>query len=497
MSHNVRTRPADLPEAEPLDDLDAPGRPSPFYLMDRVWRFFISKKTGLVLILAMGLLSLVGTLLAQAPDDIRGDSAGYAAWLDSVRPKYGGWTDLLSRAGLFHVFSSIWFEAVSALLAVSILACTWNRAPRLWRRATRPRVHMADSFFTRAALGAVVAVPVPPARALEAASAALRAHRFRTIVDPQGQGRTFYADRFRFGPFGTLLAHIGFVVIIAGVVLSGSTGFKNNQFTVPVGSRVEVGYGTGLAVQANSFNDSYYPDGSPRDYASDLAIYRGGQVVARQTVRVNEPLSYGGITFHQAFFGTAAAVRVRDSAGRTVYDSAVPLNWTSSDGKHSIGQFTLPNQGLSVYVVMAASGEVDPNIGAGQVQLEIYQRGQDSQPIATQVIDEGKASTISGLSYTFRREVQFTGLIVSRDPGAIWVWTGSVLMVLGLFAVFFFPHRRIWVRVNRAGAGSEVRFATPTRRDSGFSSLMRRVEAQLKLAGEPAQRQQKAGPEDA
>lgn len=483
MTQNLRTPPKDPPPVEATDDLDVSVGLSPYYLMDRVWRFFISKHTGLVLILLMGLLSLAGTLLAQAPDGMRGTA--YAGWLDSVRPRYGGWTDLLNRLGMFEVFSSLWFKAVSGLLAVSILACSVNRAPQLWRRAMHPRVHMADSFFTHAALGAELTVPAPPARAFEEVRDTLRAHRFRVIVDPRGRGLALYADRFRFGPFGTVLAHVSFVVILLGVLLSASTGFKDTQVAVPVGTQVAVGHGTGLSVRADAFNDSYYLDGSPRDYSSDLVILRGGRAVARQTVRVNSPLRYAGISFHQAFFGVAADMLVKDSTGRTVHTGGVPLNWSSSDGKHTIGQFTLADAGLTVYVVAAASGEVDPSIGAGQVQLEIYRTGAEQQPIATQVIDQGRATTVSGLSYTFVRERPFTGLIVSRDPGALWVWIGSTLMVLGLFMVFFFPHRRIWVRVYRTATGSEIHVASPTRRDSGFESLMRRVSTQLASAGGP------------
>ena len=95
-----------------------------------------------------------------------------------------------------------------------------------------------------------------------------------------------------------------------------------------------------------------------------------------------------------------------------------------------------------------ASGEVDPNIKAGQIQLEIDQDGKDA-PIATQVVDQGKTTIIAGLSYTFERTRQFTGLIVTRDPGAPLVWVGSTLLVLGLYMVFFLP------APSRVGAGPQ------------------------------------------
>ena len=501
MRQTMRTVPPESPTQPPeasdaLDALDTGIDISVADILDRIWRFFISKVTGLVLILAMGLLSLIGTLLSQAPGGMRGDPQAYASWLDSVRPKYGGWTSVLNTLGMFNVFSSIWFKSVSVLLAVSILACSINRAPQLWQRAFRPRVHVVDSFFIKAALRAEVTVPLPPAAAFERVQTMLRRHRFRTIVDPKGSGLNLYSDRFRFGPFGTVIAHVSFVLILMGVLLTAATGFKNNQFAAPVGSRVEVGHGTGLAVEAQAFSDSYYLDGSPKDYASDLVLYKDGKRVARKTVRVNSPLRWGGIAFHQSFFGTAASMQVKDDTGKSLFDSGVPLVWTSDDGKHSIGQFALPAKGLSVYVVGAASGQVDPNIGAGQMQLEIYQSGKD-QPVSTQVVSQGKPATISGLTFTFARELQFTGLIVSQDPGALWVWIGSTLMVIGLFLVFFFPHRRVWVRVRRSAEGAVVYLASPMRRDSRFESQFRQFAADLELVGAPDEQQPKVGPEDA
>lgn len=36
-------------------------------------------------------------------------------------------------------------------------------------------------------------------------------------------------------PFGTVIAHVGFVVILAGFVVSATTGFKDDTFIAPVG----------------------------------------------------------------------------------------------------------------------------------------------------------------------------------------------------------------------------------------------------------------------
>jgi cytochrome c biogenesis protein len=499
MSQDTRTRPPESGAREPLDGLDGLGvGPSVAVsdVMDRIWRFFISMRTGLWLILALGLLSLIGTLLVQVPAGMGTDAATHASWIASIHSKYGGWTPVLDKLGLFAVFSSILFKSITVLLATSVLACSVNRAPRLWKLAFHPRTRMGETFFTHAPLRAEVLVPAGPDTAMDDVRKVLRSHRFRTVNDPDDNGQNLYADRFRWGPFGTVIAHLSFVVILVGFFLSATTGFKDTQFIAPVGTTVQVGHGTGLSIQAKSFNDSYYPDGSPKDYVSDLVLYKNGAAVARQMVRVNHPLTMDGISFYQSFFGEAAAMKVTDGAGKSLFGAAVPMTFTSNDGKHSIGEFVLPGSPLTVYVIGAASGQPDPNIKAGQMQLEVDQAGQNA-PVATQVVDQGKPTTIAGLTYTFERTQQFTGLIVAHDPGVNFVWVGSALLVIGLFLVFFFPHRRLWVRVRKTSGGSEILCASTMKRDIAFKPQFHQLVTDIQLAGSPSSTTQEVGQNDA
>ena len=491
MSQDVQTRPAESDTRESVDGLDGVGGVAgnrsvgASDVLDRLWRFFISMRTGLMLILTLGVFSFIGTMLAQVPVGIVGDPAAYEAWVTSMKPKYGGWTPVLDKLGLFSVFTTIWFKGITVLLATSVLACSVNRAPRLWKLAFHPRTRMGETFFTHAPLRANILVNTGTDTAADDVRTVLKSHRFRTVTDPGTDEEDLYADRFRWGPFGTVIAHLSFVVILLGFFLSATTGFKNTQFTAPVGQTVQVGEGTGLSVVAKSFTEAYYPDGQPKDYASDLVLYKDGVQVDRKTIRVNHPLSFDGVSFYQSFFGVAASMKVTDAAGKTLYRESAPLSWESKDKKHAIGQFHLKANGQNVYVVAPASGKVDPEIKAGQVQLEVHENGKD-QPLATEVVSQGKPTTINGLTYTFERTRQFTGLTVARDPGANFVWVGSTLLVIGLFLVFFFPHRRMWVRIRKTSSGSEILCASTMKRDVAFEPQFRQLITDIQLAGTPS-----------
>ena len=275
------------------------------------------------------------------------------------------------------------------LLTTSVLACSINRAPRLWKLAFHPHTRMGETFFTHATLGASVVVPAEPDETIDYVREVLKSHRFRTVTDPDEGGLNLYADRFRWGPFGTVMAHLSFVIILVGFFLSATTGFKNTGLVVPVGSTVQVGKRDRAVGQGNVLQRRLLPeDGSPSDYASDLILYKNGAQVQRQTIRVNHPMKAGGVWFYQSFFGEAAAVKVTDGAGKTLYHDAAALQFQSKDGTHSIGKFDIKAKGLTVYVVDVASGQSDPNIKAGQLQLEVDQAGK-AEPIGTQVVDQG------------------------------------------------------------------------------------------------------------
>jgi cytochrome c biogenesis protein len=447
-------------------------------------------RVALLLLGALALLTLAGTLLAQAPAEFKGDPRAYADWLDSVRPKYGGWTGILDALGLFSVFSSIWFKGILVLLSASLISCSVRNVPRLWRIATRPRMVMTEAFFARAPHRESITSDVDPRTALDTVRRTFRSHHFRTSIKRDGDDVHICADRFRWGPFGRIVAHLSFVVVLIGAALSATGGFREEGFAVPVGGKARVGHGTDLTVEARSFSDSYYASGEPRDYASQLVLYENGTPVKSQEVRVNHPMRYGGVSIYQSFFGPAEVIRATDSDGKVLFNRGVPLLYGSSDETHIVGRFSLPEQGLTVFAVAPQSGEVDPRIGAGQTQIEVYRPGSDT-PVGFRVLSQGQPARIAGIDFTFVRERQFAGLTVARDPGSSLIWIGSTLLVLGICAVFFFPHRRVRAVVRPRGNSSEIGVAAIRRRDPAFADQFQELAKDIKGAVQGAAQPEK------
>jgi cytochrome c biogenesis protein len=415
-------------------------------------------RTAVALMLGLGVLALIGTVIAQAPAAVVADRRAYVGWATMMQATYGPWTAPLDALQLFTVFDSIWFRAILALLAVSLVACSARRARGLWASVVRPLATVPAGFFEHASQQASIDTRLDPDWAAGVARSALVARRLRVVVDAGTNATTVYADRHRLAVVGSIALHLSLVVILLGAVLGATAGFRNARFTVPVGSRVDVGAGTGLSVLAVRFSDTYYLDGRPSDYASDLVIFRDGAPVAEQTVRVNEPLRYDGVSFYQSTFGAAAAMSIVDRSGTVLFDGSVPLASTSRDGRRSMGRLPLPGTGLTINVSGAASGAVDPLVKAGQLRVEVID-DSSAAPVASAVLAQGVETSLGDLSITFLREGRFTGLIVARDPGAPLVGLGAALLAIGVCVVVLLPNRRFWVLIEPSGSGSAVQIA--------------------------------------
>ncbi len=190
----------------------------------------------------------------------------------------------------------------------------------------------------------------------------------------------------------------------------------------------------------------------------------------RQTVRVNSPMRYGDVSFYQSFYGPAAQMVATDSSGKQLFADGVPLAWQSNDGNRRVGSFTLPDQGLTVWV-LDTGGSSDTVVRPGQMRVEVYKSDDQATPVGAQSLDPGKPATIGGVTFTFQRETQFTGLSVAKDPGAPLIWLGCALLLFGFVVRFTITNRRIWARiVARPDGGSTVALASVGHRDTKLAA---------------------------
>ena len=417
--------------------------------------------------MVLAVAGLIGTMVRQLPTFALRDAGAYAREMADLHSRYDPLTllgvnvgptmvDVFERLGFFRVFSAPWMTFLLTLLVVSIVVCTIDRTPRLWRQVNDARVVQPAAFFD---------LRLPQRARFEGADVSrdelasmLRGQGFRIRqgtgpglpADPQAAdaGAHLMGDRNRYFRMATLFTHLGLILFLSGGAITGALGYETVLFvgegqTAPVQA---VGTPHNLLVKNNRFEAPTRPDGSWADFWTDLSVYQDGHEIARKTIRVNDPLSVAGFVFHQNTFGPAADLDVRDPDGRLVWTGPVllagellerPQGFLTIPGS-SLGLLTLLDRDATGASRLTLTGLVDAGDGTSRTAfLTAVGLGEETDP-----------AEAAGYRIRWAGAGAFTGMVVKNDPGQGIIWLAYVSLISGLLLVFYFPRRRVWARLD-------------------------------------------------
>ena len=435
-----------------------PPVPDLFERLGRVvLRLFTSVDFAVVQIIALSLLAVVGMTIRQLPGFAFRSAGDYETAMADLHARYDpvfgrGIVDAMERLQVFHIFSSTWFTIGLVVLVVSILVCTLDRTPRLWRQSKEIRVVQPDAFYDpelpdRAALSGLDAAAV---------RASLRRRRF-TVREAEVDGiRFLYGDRNRWTKMATLLSHLGLILfLVAGVVTwrfgdeQGLIVAEGDTLTVqPIGT-------PGLLLVKNyDFQaPGFLETGRATDFTTDLGVFQNGTEIARKTIRVNDPLAVAGYTFHENGFGPAPDLLITDQAGRPLWDGPVPL--TDQAAGFPYGTLAVPGRDVGLQLLLQRQPD-----GTGVVLVLPYRvtgTAADGSPTIEELTPvaisagEARARPASTSPWASGRFSDYTLLIAKKDPGQGIVWAAFILLIVGLAITFYLPRRRVWARLDPDG----------------------------------------------
>jgi len=440
-------------------------------LVTRIWRGLSSLRLAALLLALFVVVVLLGTVVPQMPSPVAGNASARAEWLAVARERFGARAALYQLLGLFTVYRSPVFILVVVLLALNTLVCTVNRFGVVWRGiAASPRVAQPAAFYAQARFRATI--PTDRAAA-DRVSHVLTRRRYR-VVQVVREGVTyFYADRGRWAYLAMPLVHLGVLVVVLAFAATQWTGWRRPDVVLPPGQVVPVGQG--WALRSEDFTVERAPDGG-WDYAATIAVLADDVEVQRETVRVNVPLRYGGVSCYLTSYGPAVRVNARDEQGAAV---TMRVESTAQEAQGSIViSFAGTGAGEAV-IVPEYNLALDLVHHAQEPPLFVQvRRVDDGQLLAQGYPDEGEEVEVGGVRFTFTREY-YPVLELVHDPGFGPAVGGASVMVMGLLLAFFVPRRRLWARV----AEDEICLIGQVRRDTpGFEEEFARVVAALRQA---------------
>lgn len=475
-----------------------------------MWTQLTSMRTALVLLFALAVASIPGSILPQWGND----PIKTREWVEA-NPTLG---PVLDRLGFFDVYASTWFAAIYLLLFVSLIGCVLPRIGQLWRslRAPLPR---APRNLARLESYEQLDVDATPDDVLDRAQRALRQARWRTrrgsspVADGGDGSQWVAAEKGYLREAGNLTFHLALVGVLAGVAFGGLNGWRGDVIV-----RVGEGFSNTLT-QYDAWGGGRFADvnalppfsfrlkdfdvefergdverGSPRLFQAGVVVQDSPDAPERAvTVGVNEPLVIDAAKAFLVGHGYAPHVIVRDGDGRVVLDDSVVFlpqdgNFTSTgvvkvpdarpqslafDGfflptvgvdANGIATSTFPAPDDPALVLTAWTGDLGLDDGVPQ---SIYSLDTDGlTELGTHGLRPGETWDLpdgSG-SIEFAGYVRWASFRIAHDPGKELVLLAAVLATLGLMASLFIRRRRVWVKVWAAdaaatGAASTVQVA--------------------------------------
>jgi cytochrome c biogenesis protein len=327
--HSLRTLPADVLE-----------------LMGSM-RFAVS------LLMFICVASIVGTVLVQ--------NQSSSAYIDQFGPF---WYAVFDKFSLWHVYNSWWFLLIMTFLVISTGVCLTRNTPKMLRDAVSFREYVRVSSlrafphyveFDRAAA---------PGDTVAQTRQLMKGLGYAVKERSDGEGVLLAGKKGSANRLGYIFAHTAMIVICVGGLLdsemlvrlqvwlgdkkpivenmlisevpaTGRLSMNNPSFRssmmVPEGGRANnavVMVGDGALVQPipftltlKKFIVDYYSTGMPSRFASEVEVRDPDTgKTFDQTIEVNEPLRYKGVTVYQSSF---------DDGGSTVQLLGYPLQGDS------------------------------------------------------------------------------------------------------------------------------------------------------------------------
>jgi cytochrome c biogenesis protein len=440
----------------------------------KTWRTIASIQTGVVLLILVVILAATGTVVLQRP--VTGPDEMQSAYSPQA-------LRILDALGLTNVFHAWWFLGLLLLVSLCIVAASIDRFPNSWRYFSRPYKYPDPSF--RRALHPQKSLAIADEESgLVAAERALHALGFKpehvvprviakeSRADQQADQQEghcgIFAERHRVSELAVYIVHASLLLIFFGALVDGLWGWSgflslsDGQTSNLVELRDGATRTLPFAIRCDGAGQENYADGTPKKWWSKLAVVEDGRDVRKKEIVVNDPLLYSGVRFYQASYGSNGKVEkfslvatpsngrgekreiglaVNDSvaldADTTVRFAEFIPDFAVRDGQVYRKSNELENPAAHLIVTTrAAEKKIAGETPAGQ-DFDVW------LPQMDEVADNSKSP------YQFQvvdlKMGHYTGLQVSHEPGQWGVWSGVVLMGIGLAFVFYVVHIRFWM----------------------------------------------------
>ncbi len=395
-----------------------------------IFKALSSLNLAIFLLLTLAATSIVGTLLPQ------GQPIHF--YLQKYGPTLG---KIIKFFHLYDAYHSWWYISLLSLFSLNLLLCSIKRFPfslELYRR---------NPFAV--SLDKIKRMPVCEELHLKISLEDIRQKVTETITQKLGsiktisleEGLLLVKDKARWSYFSVYAVHLSIFIILIGGIIGALWGFRGSimlmegEMTnkVIIEGKKRKFVSLPFEIRCDQFLIDFYPDGTPKEYRSDVTILENGKEILKKSIKVNAPLTHKGITFYQATYQTMA-----QASFKLIKDSKEKL---FNIKPYQLGRWK--DEGIRFGIMQFAQAH-------GLPAVRIWLSLEDEPPRAFWLLARHpkRIMTKKGPLVIVLEEVKpvyVTGLQVKKDPGVWIVWIGFSFLILGIFATFFFTHQCYWI----------------------------------------------------
>ena len=179
-----------------------------------VWKFFVSVKLTVFLLLSLAATSVIGTLIPQNADP--------EIYFHRFGPFLFRLFDVLD---LYDMYQARWFQLLLFLLIANIVVCSIDRLSATWKLVFPKKLTFNPSKFEKQKEKKPFYVNESPSD-LESKYTAFVAKKFsRQHMDKTEEGFVLFAEKCRWTRLGGYIVHFSVIMLIVGAIIGSLFGF--------------------------------------------------------------------------------------------------------------------------------------------------------------------------------------------------------------------------------------------------------------------------------
>ncbi len=419
------------------------------FIFDTIWSIFSSIRLSVITILLLALTSIIGTIIPQNQME------------NFYHHKYGETAaNALAYLNVFDMYHSWWFQFLILILAINIIICSLDRFPAIWKIVKKKPAFNIERFRNYKNLETIIVEG--SFEGTEQKYKNLFRKKFGNFVfEPAENSFYLFGERGRWSRLGVYIVHASILLLLFGGLLGSISGFEGTlnitegTFEDTVTLKKSQGHiKLDFQIRCDKFEMSFYDNGVPNEYKSDLTIIENGNEVLKKSIIVNDPLRYKGINIFQSSYGSipsdVVSLKFTSKESGMTYDKTIKVG-ESIDLPEAQGKFTLKD-----YV--SSFNFRNHNIGETFVGIIVKPDGKERSvllPLKYEIFDKMFKPEISVVITDYKKKY-YTGLQVTKDPGVIYVYAGFFFMIIGCYIAFFISHESLCMEVVQEGKDKHI-----------------------------------------